>query len=78
MFDCCGNLFSPAVWHNVNPMLDYRVHFASLHTSQRLLHYLQSSAVVLELWGLQGKDTEHTLFPDTPSPPAPKESLVSL
>ncbi|XP_075906177.1 kinesin-like protein KIF28 isoform X2 [Nelusetta ayraudi] len=53
LFDCCRNLFSPAVWHNVNPMLDHRVHFASLHTSQRLLDYLQSSAVVLELWGLQ-------------------------
>lgn len=37
-------------------MLDHRVHFASLHTSQRLLDYLQSSAVVLELWGLQGED----------------------
>ncbi|KAF0043349.1 hypothetical protein F2P81_004686 [Scophthalmus maximus] len=42
-----------AVWHNVNPLLEHRVHFASLHTSQRLLDYLQSSAVVLELWGLQ-------------------------
>uniref|UniRef100_A0AAZ1X2X6 Kinesin motor domain-containing protein n=1 Tax=Oreochromis aureus TaxID=47969 RepID=A0AAZ1X2X6_OREAU len=51
-------LYTPAVWHNVNPLLDHRVHFASLHTSQRLLDYLQSSAVVLELWGLQGED-EH-------------------
>lgn len=39
-------------------MLDHRVHFASLHTSQRLLDYLQSSAVVLELWGLQGEDND--------------------
>lgn len=56
LFDCCRNLFTPAVWHNVNPVLDHRVHFASLHASQRLLDYLQSSAVVLELWGLQGED----------------------
>ncbi|KAK5935092.1 hypothetical protein CgunFtcFv8_020482 [Champsocephalus gunnari] len=53
LFDCSHPLYSPAVWHNVNPLLDHRVHFASLHTSQRLLDYLQSSAVVLELWGLQ-------------------------
>lgn len=58
LFDSCQHLFTPAVWHNVNPMLDHRVHFASLHTSQRLLDYLQSSAVVLELWGLQGEDEE--------------------
>ncbi|KAF1393022.1 hypothetical protein PFLUV_G00034080 [Perca fluviatilis] len=53
LFDSSQPLYSPAVWHNVNPLLDHRVHFASLHTSQRLLDYLQSSAVVLELWGLQ-------------------------
>ncbi|KAI4830459.1 hypothetical protein KUCAC02_002089 [Chaenocephalus aceratus] len=53
LFDCSHPFYSPAVWHNVNPLLDHRVHFASLHTSQRLLDYLQSSAVVLELWGLQ-------------------------
>ncbi|XP_013766346.1 kinesin-like protein KIF28P [Pundamilia nyererei] len=53
LFDCSQPLYTPAVWHNVNPLLDHRVHFASLHTSQRLLDFLQSSAVVLELWGLQ-------------------------
>ncbi|KAK2920356.1 hypothetical protein Q8A73_002560 [Channa argus] len=53
LFDCSQPLYTPAVWHNVNPQLDHRVHFASLQTSRRLLDYLQSSAVVLELWGLQ-------------------------
>ncbi|XP_068431755.1 kinesin-like protein KIF28P [Clinocottus analis] len=53
LYNCSQPLYSPAVWHNVNPLLDHRVHFASLHTSQHLLDYLQSSAVVLELWGLQ-------------------------
>lgn len=56
LFDCSQPLYTPAVWHNVNPLLDHRVHFASLHTSQPLLDYLQSSAVVLELWGLQGEN----------------------
>nr|XP_054588608.1 kinesin-like protein KIF28P [Nothobranchius furzeri] len=55
LFDCSQPIFTPAVWHNINPLLDHRVHFASLHTSQHLLDYLQSSAVVLELWGLQGQ-----------------------
>lgn len=58
LFDCSQPLYTPAVWHNVNPLLDHRVHLASLHTSQRLLDYLQSSAVVLELWGLQGEDDD--------------------
>uniref|UniRef100_A0A3Q1BJX4 Kinesin motor domain-containing protein n=1 Tax=Amphiprion ocellaris TaxID=80972 RepID=A0A3Q1BJX4_AMPOC len=61
LFDCSQPLYTPAVWHNVNPLLDHRVHFASLHTSQRLLDYLQSSAVVLELWGLQGTN-ENMVF----------------
>ncbi|KAJ0002219.1 hypothetical protein NQD34_002015 [Periophthalmus magnuspinnatus] len=54
LFDCSQPMYTPAVWHNINPLLDHRVHFASLQTSQSLLDYLQSSAVVLELWGLQG------------------------
>ncbi|XP_043951875.1 kinesin-like protein KIF28P [Gambusia affinis] len=53
VFDCSELLYTPAVWHNINPLLDHRVQFTSLQTSQRLLDYLQSSAVVLELWGLQ-------------------------
>ncbi|XP_040897287.1 kinesin-like protein KIF28P [Toxotes jaculatrix] len=58
LFDCSQPLYTPAVWHNFNPLLDHRVHFASLYTSQRLLDYLQSSAVVLELWGLQDGCTD--------------------
>eukprot|EP00066_Takifugu_rubripes_P018738 XP_011608004.1 PREDICTED: kinesin-like protein KIF28P [Takifugu rubripes] len=58
LFDCRQSLFTPAVWHNVNPLLTHRVHITSLHTSQRLLHYLQSSALVLELWALQEGCTE--------------------
>ncbi|XP_053722214.1 kinesin-like protein KIF28P [Synchiropus splendidus] len=53
MLDCPRPLFSPAMWRDVNPQLDHRVHFAAPRTSQRLLDFLQSSALVLELWGLQ-------------------------
>ncbi|KAK7913346.1 hypothetical protein WMY93_013557 [Mugilogobius chulae] len=60
LFDCPQPLYTPASWHNINPLLDHRTHFASLQTSQTLLDYLQSSAVVLELWGLQDGCTELT------------------
>ncbi|KAL0969319.1 hypothetical protein UPYG_G00225530 [Umbra pygmaea] len=53
MFDSAQPIYTPAVWHNVNPLLDQRVHFTSLYTSQTLLDHLQTSALVLELWGLQ-------------------------
>ena len=54
MFDCV-QLFTPAVWHNVNPLLEQRIHFTSLQTSPALLEHLQTNALVLELWGLQGE-----------------------
>ncbi|XP_013872656.1 kinesin-like protein KIF28P [Austrofundulus limnaeus] len=82
LFDCSQPLYTPAVWHNINPLLDHRVHFTSLCTSQRLLDYLQSSAVVVELWGLQEGCTslsssleavkmtaEGTFIIDEPGPP---------
>ncbi|CAB1334990.1 unnamed protein product [Coregonus sp. 'balchen'] len=62
MFDSAQPLYTPAVWHNVNPLLDQRVHFTSLHTSQGLLEHLQTSALVLELWGLQVRMTPEGCF----------------
>ncbi|CAL8364648.1 unnamed protein product [Gadus morhua 'NCC'] len=59
-FECGGPLYTPAVWHNVNPLLDHRLHFCCPRSSQRLLDHLQSSALVLELWGLQEGCTELT------------------
>ncbi|XP_052386378.1 kinesin-like protein KIF28 [Carassius gibelio] len=53
VFDCPQPLYTPAVWHNVNPLLDHRIQFTALRTSQELLNFLQSNALVLELWGLQ-------------------------
>nr|XP_049574974.1 kinesin-like protein KIF28P isoform X2 [Syngnathus scovelli] len=53
LLDSGGRLYTPTAWHNVNPALHHKVHFASLRVSQQLLDYLQSSAVLLELWGLQ-------------------------
>uniref|UniRef100_A0A673IZ46 Kinesin motor domain-containing protein n=1 Tax=Sinocyclocheilus rhinocerous TaxID=307959 RepID=A0A673IZ46_9TELE len=64
VFDCPQPLYTPAVWHNVNPLLDHRVQFTALRTSQELLNFLQSNALVLELWGLQetgGSDLSSSL-----------------
>lgn len=59
MFDCTELLYTQAVWQCVNPQLDYCIQFTALNTSHTLLTYLQSNAVVLQLWGLQGMCT-HT------------------
>ncbi|XP_061734931.1 kinesin-like protein KIF28P isoform X2 [Nerophis ophidion] len=53
LFDSSLPFYTPAVWHSVIPALHHKVHFASRQVSQRLLDYLQSSALLLELWGLQ-------------------------
>ncbi|KAK3563580.1 hypothetical protein QTP86_030937, partial [Hemibagrus guttatus] len=53
MFDCSEPLYTQAVWQCVNPQLDYSIQFTALNTSHTLLTYLQSNAVVLQLWGLQ-------------------------
>ncbi|XP_053366405.1 kinesin-like protein KIF28 [Clarias gariepinus] len=53
MFDCMEPLYTPVVWRCVNPQLDYCLQFTALNTSHTLLTYLQSNAVVLQLWGLQ-------------------------
>ncbi|XP_077481852.1 kinesin-like protein KIF28 isoform X2 [Stigmatopora argus] len=48
-----SHVYTPASWRNINPVLRHTEHFASLSVSRRLLNYLQTSAVLLELWGLQ-------------------------
>ncbi|XP_057712895.1 kinesin-like protein KIF28P [Corythoichthys intestinalis] len=53
LFDSASRVYTAAAWRHVNPMLRHTVHFASLNVSQQLLDYLQTSAVLLELWGLQ-------------------------
>ncbi|KAF5900770.1 kinesin-like protein KIF28P, partial [Clarias magur] len=53
MFNCTEPLYTPVAWRCVNPQLDYCAQFTALKTSHTLLTYLQSNAVVLQLWGLQ-------------------------
>ncbi|KAJ8393049.1 hypothetical protein AAFF_G00069530 [Aldrovandia affinis] len=53
VYDSPRALYTPAVWHNVNPQLDHRVRFTVATVGGEFLGYLQHSALVLELWGLQ-------------------------
>ncbi|TTO79331.1 Kinesin-like protein KIF28P [Bagarius yarrelli] len=53
LFDCTEPLYTQAAWGCVNTQLDYSIQFTALNTSHTLLTYLQSNAVILQLWGLQ-------------------------
>ncbi|XP_024911419.1 kinesin-like protein KIF28P isoform X2 [Cynoglossus semilaevis] len=90
IFDCSQPFYTPAVWNQVNPLLHHHIHLTSLHTTSSLLDYLQSSAVVLEMWALQDGCTElvssvdegrmtsdGTFIMDTPPPPPPAPSKAS-
>ncbi|XP_059843938.1 kinesin-like protein KIF28 [Hypanus sabinus] len=53
MYGLPTTFYTPAVWNNTNPLLDYSMHFTIQHVTPDFLNYLKAHAVVLELWGLQ-------------------------
>ncbi|XP_051873103.1 kinesin-like protein KIF28 [Pristis pectinata] len=53
MYSLPTTFYTPAVWNNTNPLLDYSVCFTIQHVTPDFLSYLKTHAVVLELWGLQ-------------------------
>ncbi|XP_029114428.1 kinesin-like protein KIF28P [Scleropages formosus] len=57
--------YAPSVWHNMNPVLDHRVQFTVMKTSQDFLNYLQTNALVLDLWGLQAGCADLTSSPES-------------
>ncbi|XP_036397503.1 kinesin-like protein KIF28P [Megalops cyprinoides] len=60
VYDNPRTLYTPAVWHSVNTELNHRVQFTVTRTTQEFLSYLQTNALVLELWGLQAGCAEMT------------------
>ncbi|KAG7465773.1 hypothetical protein MATL_G00157120 [Megalops atlanticus] len=60
VYDNPRTLYTPAVWHSVNVELNHRVQFTVTRTTQEFLSYLQTNALVLELWGLQAGCAEMT------------------
>jgi hypothetical protein len=58
VYDLPNTLYTKPIWEGVNPQVEETVHFAALQASQEFLSYLQTNALIVDLWGLQG-----TLFP---------------
>ncbi|XP_041105316.1 kinesin-like protein KIF28P [Polyodon spathula] len=45
--------YTECVWNHMNPTLEHKTHFTMLSVSQDFLNYLQTNALVVDLWGLQ-------------------------
>ncbi|MGH0136011.1 UNVERIFIED_CONTAM: hypothetical protein FKN15_001723 [Acipenser sinensis] len=50
--------YTKCVWNHMNPTLEHKTQFAILSVSQDFLNYLQTNALVIDLWGLQAGCTE--------------------
>lgn len=54
IYDLPNTLYTKPVWKSMNPQIGETVQFAVLHASQEFLNYLQTNALIIDLWGLQG------------------------
>uniref|UniRef100_A0AAA9S589 Kinesin-like protein 6 n=1 Tax=Bos taurus TaxID=9913 RepID=A0AAA9S589_BOVIN len=53
IYDLPNTLYTKPVWKIVNPQIDETVQFTTLNASQEFLNYLQTNALIVDLWGLQ-------------------------
>ncbi|XP_052510106.1 kinesin-like protein KIF28P [Budorcas taxicolor] len=53
IYDLPHTLYTKPVWKIVNPQIDETVQFTTLNASQEFLNYLQTNALIVDLWGLQ-------------------------
>uniref|UniRef100_M3YWJ9 Kinesin-like KIF1-type domain-containing protein n=1 Tax=Mustela putorius furo TaxID=9669 RepID=M3YWJ9_MUSPF len=53
IYDLSSTFYTKPVWKTVNPQIEETVQFTALNASQEFLNYLQTNALVVELWGLQ-------------------------
>ncbi|XP_075398810.1 kinesin-like protein KIF28P [Tenrec ecaudatus] len=53
IYDLPNVVYTKPVWKNVNPQIEETVQFVTLTTSQEFLNYLQTNALIVDLWGLQ-------------------------
>ncbi|KAM4860801.1 kinesin-like protein KIF28 [Thomomys bottae] len=58
IYDLPHTLYTKPAWANVNPQIEETVQFAALHVSHEFLNYLQTNALIVDLWGLQEGCTE--------------------
>uniref|UniRef100_A0A286XRU6 Kinesin-like protein n=1 Tax=Cavia porcellus TaxID=10141 RepID=A0A286XRU6_CAVPO len=54
IYDLPITLYTKPVWKTVNPQIEETVQFAAFSASQEFLNYLQTNALIVDLWGLQG------------------------
>ncbi|XP_035872075.1 kinesin-like protein KIF28P [Phyllostomus discolor] len=53
IYDLPHALYTKPVWKTVNPQIEESVQFTALNVSQEFLNYLQTNALIVDLWGLQ-------------------------
>ncbi|EHH15896.1 hypothetical protein EGK_02055, partial [Macaca mulatta] len=58
IYDLPNTIYTKPVWKSVNPQIEETVQFAALTASQEFLNYLQTNALIVDLWGLQEGCTE--------------------
>ncbi|XP_036133656.1 kinesin-like protein KIF28P [Molossus molossus] len=58
IYDLPHTLYTKPVWKIVNPQIEESVQFTALSASREFLNYLQTNALIVDLWGLQEGCTE--------------------
>ncbi|KAL4828986.1 hypothetical protein H8958_019353 [Nasalis larvatus] len=58
IYDLPNTIYTQPVWKSVNPQIEETVQFAALTASQEFLNYLQTNALIVDLWGLEEGCTE--------------------
>ncbi|XP_039091730.1 kinesin-like protein KIF28P, partial [Hyaena hyaena] len=53
IYDLSSTLYTKPVWKVVNPHIEETIQFTVLNASQEFLNYLQTNALIIDLWGLQ-------------------------
>ncbi|KAB1258824.1 Protein ELYS [Camelus dromedarius] len=53
IYDLPNTLYTKPVWKIVNPQIEETIQFTALNASQEFLNYLQTNALIVDLWGLQ-------------------------
>ncbi|XP_021574398.1 kinesin-like protein KIF28P [Carlito syrichta] len=53
IYDLPNTIYTKPVWKIMNPQIEETVQFSALNASQEFLSYLQTNALIVDLWGLQ-------------------------
>ncbi|XP_006871345.1 PREDICTED: kinesin-like protein KIF28P [Chrysochloris asiatica] len=63
IYDLPNTLYTKPIWKIVHPQIEETVQFTALNASQEFLNYLQTNALIVDLWGLQEGCAELNYFP---------------